>query len=184
MTVRNRDPSSLRECRIRPAPAVPSRIVDPGDAPALASGGSPSGDDGGSARRPFPSSATQARACRGDLRSIPYRGPCPPAPSAQPVPHALVRRAASVRRRERGAARGLGEPAARPGRADLPRPARPARGHPGRDRSNRCAGSARDGEQGPDRVRGHGRRAGREARRRARRTSASRPARSRSRRPR
>ena len=41
------------------------------------------------------------------------------------------------------AAGGLGPPPARPRPADLPRPARPARDHPGRHRQGRCAGRPR-----------------------------------------
>ena len=51
----------------------------------------------------------------------------------------------------------LGPPPARPWPADLPRPARPARDHPGRHRQGRRARCPRDGQPDPPRVRRHGR---------------------------
>ena len=53
---------------------------------------------------------------------------------------------------ERDAGR-LGPPAARLRQADLHRPPRPARDHPGRDRRGRCARGARDGQRAAQRVR-------------------------------
>ena len=59
---------------------------------------------------------------------------------------------ADRRRHDRAPGR-LGPPPARPRPADLPRPARPPRDHPGRHRQGRCARRPRDGQPGPARVR-------------------------------
>ena len=77
--------------------------------------------------------------------------------------HPHLRAAAGIRRGRHRAPGRLGPSPARPRPADLPRPARPPRDHPGRHRQGRCARRPRDGQPGPLRVRRVGRGDGRAA---------------------
>ena len=124
----------------------------PASAPGSRPGGSPIGR-----RRRMSSTA------RCVIPSIPYAGHGPDHPDRpdelvrERLPHPHVRRAARVRRGQRGSTVGLGQPAAGPGRPDLPRPPGPPRDHPGRHRPDGLAGGARGGQPRPQRVRGDGR---------------------------
>ena len=116
MTVSSPMPSSAAQARMRPAPA---RAVE-------CRGVEPAGSAIGRRRR-------ISRACHG---SIPYPGHVTPAMFASPYrTHTCGELRASDAGTEVRLA-GLGQPPARPGRADLPRPPGPARDHPGRDRSD------------------------------------------------
>ena len=105
------------------------------------------------------------------MRGIRYRRPRPHTESSahahalarHALPHPHLRGAARGRRRDEREARGLGPPAARLRKADLHRPPRPARDHPGRDRRGGRARGARDGERAAVRVRGRVRGRGRDA---------------------